>query len=56
MTRHSVLQTRPTPLAPRSLAAVPRATLPAADATRPRAPVLQHARAPRQLSFDFHRP
>lgn len=56
MTRHAVLQTRPPPLAPRALAAVPQPTMPAADTTRPRTPVLQHARTPRQLSFDFHRP
>jgi hypothetical protein len=59
MTRPPVLPTRPAPFAPfapRALAAAPRATAPAAEAALPRTPVLQHGRAPRQLSFAFHRP
>jgi septal ring-binding cell division protein DamX len=55
MARLPALPTQPAPLAPRALAAVPRPTLREAEAARPRAPVLQHGRAPRQLTFDFYR-
>ena len=56
MTRPAVVPRRPVPLAPRALAAAPRATASTAEAALPRTPVLQHGRAPRQLSFAFYRP